>query len=537
MALFTLALGFVILSLVYLSIRRLVQPSKSNINFPPGPPTVSFLGNLHQIPLTKPFLQFAEWSHTYGSHGLVGLQLGPSNKAVVINSWKSARDLLDQRGAIYSSRPYVPIVEYVVPAPGDIHLVFMPYGSKWRKARKTITDFLKDEEVDKLVVLQDAESSQMMYELLSDPANYHDHILRYFGAIIMSSVFGTRGKNFGDEGRIKQFFACQAEWAGMLDQGAVPPFDVFPFLQYVPDAMTPWRGWKQRAAALKKKQNGLYHDLFEEAKARIEQGKGEDSFVASLLRNNMKEGYSDVELEYIAGFLMEGGSDTTAGAFETFMLAMAAYPDIQKKAQAEVDSVFGEDGVCSKKLKESKLPYLKACFLETLRWRPGFPLAIPHATTQDDVYHDYHIPANTTILMNIWAISHDPEEYEDPDAFKPERFIDNTFGINVSGGRPTEATLDQSRRPTYGFGAGRRVCAGQRMAENSMLMTMSKLLWCFDIVPGEQMPDTNVQTAFKDAILTGPKLFDVEFRLRDEKRRKVLVNEWNKADAWLQRFE
>ncbi|OHF00998.1 cytochrome P450 [Colletotrichum orchidophilum] len=537
MAISTLALSVIGAFLAYLFIRPRLQSSKSNINFPPGPPTIPFLGNLHQIPLTKPFLQFAEWNRTYGSHGLVGLSLGPGSKAVVLNTWQSVRDLLDQRGALYSSRPYVPIVEYVVPPPGDIHLVFMPYGPKWRKARKTITDFLRDEEVDKLVVLQDAESSQMMHELLCEPAEYHEHILRYFGAIIMSSVFGTRGRDFNDEGKIKQFFECQAEWAGMLDQGAVPPFDVLPFLRYVPDSMTPWRGWKQRAADLKFKQNGLYHDLFEDAKARIGQGKGEDSFVAGLLRDNEKEGYSDIELEYIAGFLMEGGSDTTAGAFETFVLAMAAYPDIQKRAQAEVDAVFGENGVCVEHLKAEVLPYVKACFLETLRWRPGFPLAIPHATTRDDAYRGYNIPANTTILMNIWAISHDPDEYEDPDCFKPERFLHNALGIKGGERTSEEATIDQSRRPTYSFGAGRRVCAGQRMAENSMLMTISKLLWCFDVVPGDAMPDTSMQTAFKDAILTGPKAFDVSFKVRGEGRQKILVEEWNKADAWLKRFE
>ncbi|KAK2053410.1 cytochrome P450 [Colletotrichum caudatum] len=536
MALLTLALGPASLLFVYLYVRHVLRPSRPDVNFPPGPPTVPFLGNLHRIPLTKPFLQFAEWGRAYGSHGLVGLQLGPSKRAVVVNSWRSARDLLDRRGAIYSSRPYVPIVEYVVPAPGDIHLVFMPYGPKWRKARKTVTDFLKDDEVDKLAALQNAESSQMMHELLSEPRGYHNHILRYFGAIILSSVFGTRGRDFTDQAKIKQFFACQAEWAGMLDQGAVPPFDVFPFLQYVPDVMTPWRGWRKRAAALKDKQNGLYHDLFEEAKARIDRGKGEDSFVASLLRNNATEGYSDVELEYIAGFLMEGGSDTTAGAFETFVLSMAAHPDIQKKAQAEVDSVFGDDGVSPERLDGAVLPYLRACFLETLRWRPGFPLAIPHATTQDDVYEGYHIPANTTILMNIWAISHDPDEYDDPDSFNPDRFIGSTFGVK-QGNESTKEAPDQSRRPTYSFGAGRRVCAGQRMAENSMLMTMSKLLWCFDVVPGDRAPDTNVQTAFKDAILTGPKTFDVSFEVRSEERRKVLVAQWHEADAWLRRFE
>ncbi|KXH66031.1 cytochrome P450 [Colletotrichum salicis] len=537
MAILTLVLSMAGALLVYLFIRPRLQSSKSNINFPPGPPTIPFLGNLHQIPLTKPFIQFAAWSRTYGSHGLVGLSLGPSNKAVVLNTWQSVRDLLDQRGALYSSRPYVPIVEYVLPPPGDIHLVFMRYGPKWRKERKTITDFLKDEEVDKLVLLQDAESSQMMHELLCEPAGYHDHILRYFGAIIMSSVFGTRGKDFSDEGKIKKFFECQAEWAGMLDQGAVPPFDVLPFLRYVPDFLTPWRGWKLRAADLKLKQNGLYHDLFEDAKALIGQGKAEDSFVAGLLRDNEKEGYSDIELEYIAGFLMEGGSDTTAGAFETFVLAMLAYPDIQKRAQAEVDAVFGESGVRGERLTAETLPYIKACFLETLRWRPGFPMAIPHATTRDDIYKGYNIPAETTILMNIWAINHDSDEYEDPDTFEPERFMKNPLGVKSRDQVSKGAIEDQSRRPTYSFGAGRRICAGQRMAENSMLMTMSKLLWCFDVVPGNTMPGTSMQTAFKDAILTGPKTFDVSFKVRGEGRQRHLVEEWIKADKWLKRFE
>ncbi|KAI0127089.1 cytochrome P450 [Xylariales sp. AK1849] len=532
MAYLTLALSVLIPSLIGLLARFLLQPSKPD-NFPPGPPTIPFLGNLHQIPLIKPFVQFAEWSRTHGAQGLVGLRLGPSGKAIVLNNWKSVRDLLDQRGAIYSSRPYVPIVEYVVPPPGDIHLVFMPYGMKWRKARKTITDFLKDEEVDKLLPIQDAESSQMIWELLHEPKRWNDHVLRYFGAVIMDSVFGTRDR--GGE-KIKAFFCVQDEWASMLDQGAVPPYDIFPFLRYIPDFLTPWRGWKSRAASLKQRQSALYHELFEEAKERVGGGKSQDSFVSALLRDREEDGYSPVELEYITGFLMEGGSDTTAGAFETFILAMAAHPEIQKKAQTEVDSVFGSEGVQAGKVKAENLPYLKACFLETLRWRPGFPLSIPHATTKDDTYKGYVIPANTTILMNIWAIHHDPDEYADPHVFSPDRFSENPLGIKLNGISVKEALADQSRRPTYGFGAGRRVCAGQRMAENSMMMTMSKLLWSFDIV-AEMELDTSVQTAFKDAILTGPKEFPVSFRPRDEGRSRVIEVEWEKADGFLEGFE
>lgn len=138
--------------------------------------------------------------------------------------------------------------------------------------------------------------------------------------------------------------------------------------------------------------------------------------------------------------------------------------------------------------------------------------------------------------MNIWGIHHDPDEYDEPDRFNPDRFLTHPLGIKYKE-TASEATLEsQSRRPTYGFGAGRRVCAGQRMAEHSMLITMFKLLWSFDIVAGGTL-DTAVQTAFKDAILTGPKEFAVDFRLRRENRREAIENEWRKADEFLKRFE
>lgn len=90
----------------------------------------------------------------------------------------------------------------------------------------------------------------------------------------------------------------------------------------------------------------------------------------------------------------------------------------------------------------------------------------------------------------------------------------------------------------YAFGAGRRVCAGQKMAEHSSLMTMSKLMWCFDVVPGsDEAPDTNIRTAWRDGILTGPNVFPVRFVLRDEKKRRVVEQEWEKADKFLSRFE
>jgi cytochrome P450 len=173
---------------------------------------------------------------------------------------------------------------------------------------------------------------------------------------------------------------------------------------------------------------------------------------------------------------------------------------------------------------------------QLIRWRPVFPLAIPHATTQDDQYQGYTIPANTTIMMNVWAVNHDPDEYDEPELFRPERFIGHPLGIKAECRTVEEGSVDSFRRAAYGFGAGRRVCAGQRMAENSMMLTMSKLLWCFDIV-AEKPLDTAVHTAFKDAILTGPKHIPVNFKVRGEDRKAIIEQDWKKADEFLKQFE
>lgn len=283
--------------------------------------------------------------------------------------------VFDVRGQIYSDRPTFPIVDYAIPPPGaDLHLVFMQYGPIWRRGRKTVTEFMKDDAVEKLRPVQDAESTQMLWELLTDsdqPGRYHHHAMRYFGAIILATVFGLRGKDYSPQSLVRRFFAVQDEWAALLSPGAMPPFELFPFLKYVPDGWTPWKGWRERAESVKTRQSSLYHELFVETEKRLAVGKAEDCFLAGLVREqelavktgNDKNIRTQLEMDYIGGFLMEGGADTTAMSFETFVLAMATHPSIQKQAQAEVDGVFGPDKL-PHLVAGVQLPFLKACFLE-----------------------------------------------------------------------------------------------------------------------------------------------------------------------------
>lgn len=367
-------------------LHSLLKSLSTQSPFPEGPKTIPFLGNLHQIPVSKAYVLFKTWSQspaTSSRDGLVGLRLGPSARTVVLNKWTHVRDLFDSRekGAIYSDRPYIPAANYVLPNPpgAELHLAFARYGPKWRQQRKTITEFMSERQLEKILAVQDAEGTQMMWEFLQfcggDPGTdlkaYHKYVGRAFGAVILETVYGLRSKDSDESSRVMRFFSAAEEWSRIVEPGATPPTDIFPWLRFVPDMLTPWKGWKETTQDVKKRQRSLYVELFADAEAMVKAGKSQESFVARLINDKQtaiqsdreKDAYTRLELEHICGFLMEAGADTTVMAFETFILAMATNPDIQRQAQEEVDAVFGPTEI-PHKIDGAQVPFLKACFLE-----------------------------------------------------------------------------------------------------------------------------------------------------------------------------
>jgi cytochrome P450 len=86
---------------------------------------------------------------------------------------------------------------------------------------------------------------------------------------------------------------------------------------------------------------------------------------------------------------------------------------------------------------------------------------------RDDEYEGYRFPAGTVVTINNWAISLNPNEYENPTKFDPDRFMNDDLWNPTKG--------------HYGYGAGRRTCAGFRVAQNSMFIFFSRFIYCFDV--------------------------------------------------------
>jgi cytochrome P450 len=275
---------------------------KSAHRLPPGPRALPIIGNLHQIPLTKPWLEFASWRDIYGP--VTGLRLG-AKPALVLNDWTAVSDLLDKKGSIYSSRLLMPIVQRVA---GDHHTAFQTYGAKWRRSRKTISDYVKDTELEKQVAVQEAEATQLVWEILQQPDQYRNAVLRYFGAIILTSVYGVRGRWY-EGGYLKRFFDMEEQWAALFDKGQTPPLEFLPWLEYVPEWMTPWRGWRAKTDEIQKLQSTIYQELLDDTKKRLASGKEDDCFLTS---RDFCNNFIDISLGNISASRMS--EESTSGS-------------------------------------------------------------------------------------------------------------------------------------------------------------------------------------------------------------------------------
>ncbi|KAG1897416.1 cytochrome P450 [Suillus fuscotomentosus] len=131
----------------------------------------------------------------------------------------------------------------------------------------------------------------------------------------------------------------------------------------------------------------------------------------------------------------------------TFALAMVLYPDVQRRAQAEINSVVGRDCLPTFEDRMS-LPYIESVLCETLRWQPVIPLGVPHATMSDDTYNGYVIPKGLLFLFTE-GISWDKKWYPEASCFMPQRFLD------VNG------ALTDDNPVGYTFGFDQRACPGR----------------------------------------------------------------------------
>ncbi|KAJ7251429.1 cytochrome P450, partial [Mycena rebaudengoi] len=449
-------LAFAASALLYFNRRR-----SSHLPLPPGPKKLPLFGNLFGLPSEFEWETYAKWSKEIGSDII---HLSVAGKSIIIlSSVDVVFDLLDQRSAIYSDRQVANRLH--VP---HWHLIFV--NTRYRREHRRLFHSAFHVIATRRFRPQQVNASHdLLRRLLDTPDDeVMNHLKHMSGALIMSIAYGIDTLPFNDP------YMKTAEAAiDAITQAAVPGrylVDIIPILKHVP-AWFIGAGFKRHAREMKKLTVKMVQLPFQVAKRLVADGTAPPSYVSDKLQEideNQDREHQEKVIQDTAGAMYLAGFDTTRAALGTFILAMLASPDVQKRAQEEIDAVVHEGHLPSFDDEES-LPYVSAIVKEVLRWKPVTPIGVPHAVAVEDTYRGYRIPAGSIVVPNTWAILYDEIAYLDPYKFNPDRFLLN--------GQLNPAVRD----PNLIFGFGRRVCPGQHMVQSTLWITVASLLAVFNI--------------------------------------------------------
>uniref|UniRef100_T1E608 Cytochrome P450 2J5-like protein n=1 Tax=Crotalus horridus TaxID=35024 RepID=T1E608_CROHD len=189
-------------------------------------------------------------------------------------------------------------------------------------------------------------------------------------------------------------------------------------------------------------------------------------------RNDPDSTYSEENLVQCIWDFFFAGTDTTMATLMWALLLLTNHPDIQEKVKKEIEDVFGFSGSISYQDRK-KLPYTNAVIHEMQRVKYVLLFGVPRQSTKDVKMRGYLIPKGSIILPDLRSVLLDPEQWETPEEFNPNHFLDKD-------GKFIE------REEFLPFGIGQRACVGQQLARIEMFIFLTSLLraFCFQLPEG-----------------------------------------------------
>ncbi|KAJ6413521.1 hypothetical protein OIU84_006341 [Salix udensis] len=431
--------------------------------FIPGPRGLPIFGSLLTLSRGLAHRTLASMAWSRDSTQLMALSLG-STPVVVASDPHTAREILTS--IHFADRPIKQSAKSLMFSRA---IGFAPNGTYWRLLRRIASGHLfSPRRILAHESLRQLECSTMLRAITNEQKQNGFVSLRkhlQFASLnnIMGSVFGKRYSMEHDSQDLEELRGMVREGFELL--GAFNWCDYLPWLNYFYDPLR----INERCLKLVPRVRKLVKGIIEEHR-NSESGKGGDScdFVDVLLSLEGQEKLEDDDMVAVLWEMIFRGTDTTALLTEWVMAEVVLHPEVQEKLHSELDMAAKDGSLADADV--AKLPYLQAVVKETLRVHPPGPLLSWARLSTSDVQlsNGMVIPANTTAMVNMWAITHDPHVWEDPLEFKPERFIE--ADVDVRGN-------DLRLAP---FGAGRRVCPGKNLGLVTVTLWVAKLVHSFE---------------------------------------------------------
>ncbi|XP_067944775.1 cytochrome P450 2U1-like isoform X2 [Watersipora subatra] len=387
--------------------------------------------------------------------------------------------LLIKRGAITSSRNID-----LMPPSYDIHkmkdrpgIMFSP---NWKEVRHCAVRYLRGEGMGKSSlesrVVQEAE---MFCQTFIEPNLDEEMALyKYFklasSNIIFSMIFGERF-DYSDEKLLENNRMMEILFESNMT--AVMSKNI-PFAKWIPGDPFQHRLNSECLEATMKYFDGIVAHRRAKMVARSNPALFVDNYLSHFMEmGTMTDKFLDRDMATTLMQLFGAGTDTSACYMNWAILFMCCHPEVQEKVQQEVDSYIKCTGERPKYSERSKLPYTEATILEVLRVSMMLPTLLPHSLDKPVTIEGHVIPANTELIFNLQSVYKDPDVFENPEEFDPERYL--------KGDIQTKAQYTK-----IAFGLGRRSCPGEPLARMEMFLFLTTILERYNFKHTGQKPTT-----------------------------------------------
>ncbi|NXC11113.1 CP2K1 protein, partial [Orthonyx spaldingii] len=454
-------------------------------NFPPGPRPLPIIGNLLLFDLKRPYRTYLQLSKKYGP--VFSVQMG-NRKIVVISGYETVKEALVNQADAFAERPKIPLFEDLTKGNG----VIFAHGENWKVMRRftltTLRDFgmgkkaIEDRIVEEYGHLADTIASQE-----GKPFDASNIINAAVANIIVSILLGKRF-DYKDS-RFGRLIQLTNESMRLAGKPQIMVYNLFPYL-----------GFLLRANKTILQNREEFHDYlqatFVENLKNLDKNDQRNLIDAFLVKQQEEKSttngyFHNDNLLSLVSNLFTAGVETTSTTLNWGFLLMLKYPEIQKKVQEEIEQVIGSNP--PRMEHRAQMPYTDAVIHEIQRFANILPLNLPHETAADVTLKGYFIPKGTYIIPLLTSVLKDPSQWEKPDMFYPEHFLDaNGKFVKKDAFLP--------------FSIGRRICAGETLAKMELFLFFTSLLqrFSFHLPPGVSNSDLDLSPAISFNIIPKP---------------------------------
>ncbi|XP_008810838.1 trans-cinnamate 4-monooxygenase-like [Phoenix dactylifera] len=448
---------------------------------PPGPLPVPIFGNWLQVGDDLNHRNLTALAKRFGDIFL--LRMGQRN-LVVVSSPELAREVLHTQGVEFGSRTRNVVFDIFTGKGQD--MVFTVYGEHWRKMRRIMTvPFFTNKVVQQNRHGWEEEARRVVEDVMANPKAATEGIVlrRRLQLMMYNNMFRImfdRRFESEDDPLFNKLRALNGERSRLAQSFEYNYGDFIPILR-------PFlKGYLKICQEVKDRRLQLFKTYFIDERKKLASTKGATNVelkcaIDHILEAERKGEINEDNVLYIVENINVAAIETTQWSIEWGIAELVNHPEIQRKLRRELDTVLGP-GVQITEPDTQKLPYLQAVIKETLRRRMAIPLLVPHMNLHDAKLGGYDIPAESKILVNAWWLANNPDNWKNPDEFRPERFLAEEAKVEANGN-------DFRYLP---FGVGRRSCPGIILALPILGITIGRLVQNFELLPppGQSKIDT-----------------------------------------------